>query len=132
MVGAQAEVEEVEHVVGQLTAVVGQRVRRRRVVADQRVHEEAARHLAVSHYRVYVPFTTGTLLAGRAHENENWRVSTTTLPPRLLLPSATVDRALEPPGRRPALLRARLHPSGLAPFFPRLLAVHTGAERLYG
>lgn len=50
VVGTESEVEEVEHVVGQLGTVVRQRVGVRvvrggwRVVADERVHEEAARH----------------------------------------------------------------------------------------
>lgn len=43
--GSETEVQETEHVVWQLTAVVRQGVGGWRVVADQRVHEEAARHL---------------------------------------------------------------------------------------
>lgn len=42
---AQSEIEEIEHVIRQLVSIVGQRIRRRRgIVADQRIDEEASRH----------------------------------------------------------------------------------------
>lgn len=40
----QTQIEEIEHIIRQLVPIVRQGVRRRRVIADQGVHEETSGH----------------------------------------------------------------------------------------